>query len=443
MIEIKGRVGWRTFNGEIVVYNCTNHNFVVWNSTASKLWTLIDKKMDIPQLESYLQDNYCISERKSKDDVKTFIIEGKSLGLFESDMQVDHRIAECKESNGDDLVEIEIKAISKLIPFSVTFEATNTCNERCIHCYIEKKGKELTTSQIKEILKSLADEGSLFLTFTGGEFFFRKDAMEILEFASKMHFVIDILSNGVLINSSLSKRISKLPVRRIQVSLYGSNDKTHDYVTRTRNSFANTLKSIENLLSDNVKVEIAFILMNINFNERYEVKKLADALGCNLLMSHILTPKNNGSRKPLNYKINCDQTKEFLSDKSLSSLYYGRKPFEVHELYLKFANIMEAAPCYGGFNFCAISAIGKVLPCNQLLYELGDLNEKPFSEIWNNSEKLKILRKIKIKDLIHCSSCELLRSCARCPGLALLEKDNLLDISPISCEITTIKNNIN
>ena len=93
---------------------------------------------------------------------------------------------------------------------------------------------------------------------------------------------------------------------------------------------------------------------------------------------------------------------------------------------------------YSGFNSCAITPSGKVLPCNQLLYEVGDLNKNSFSEIWHNSPQLQYLRSLTIGKITKCSKCQLLDSCARCPGLAFLEGGDLLGPSPENCRIANL-----
>ncbi|MBM4284566.1 MAG: radical SAM protein [Deltaproteobacteria bacterium] len=95
------------------------------------------------------------------------------------------------------------KAREHLIPLSVHFDLTYRCHQRCIHCYIpeawrrgEGPGPELTTHQIKNILDQLADAGTFFLTFSGGEIFLREDFFEILCYARDLNFSISLMTSG-------------------------------------------------------------------------------------------------------------------------------------------------------------------------------------------------------------------------------------------------------
>ena len=61
-------------------------------------------------------------------------------------------------------------------------ELTERCDNNCIHCYInlpaddmDAKEKELSTSEVKNILEEAASLGCLTIRFTGGEPLLRED----------------------------------------------------------------------------------------------------------------------------------------------------------------------------------------------------------------------------------------------------------------------------
>lgn len=441
-IVINSRVGWRRIGDGVVVFNCENQKIVIWNEVASRLWEMLYKGFDFNALTSWLSCEYSLNLKKARKDVFNFIHEAASMDFigFNNDYvdKVESEISGNSKDGENVLLAIEMEAIKNLIPFAITFETTHTCNERCIHCYMDRNISALSFQEIKRILEKIALEGCLFVSFTGGEFLTRKDSVEIIECASGMNFVIDILSNGTLINQDIAKTFVKHSVRRVQISLYGATKKTHDSITSLPGSFEKTLKGIEYLKKEGIKVEIAFPLMNVNFKERYLVKDLVESMECLLSPSHIITARNNGSKDTFSLRINDRQLLDFLKDKKLSKLYAGRKPFQTHQFYFGFADLNDAAPCYSGFNSCAITPSGKVLPCNQLLYETGDLKMENFSTIWRSSPQFKYLRSLTIRDLPKCSGCELLKFCARCPGLAMLEGGDLLGPSPENCRVTCV-----
>src|SRR3979409_1162075 len=99
------------------------------------------------------------------------------------------------------LAEMNQKALGLGIPMSVHFDITYRCNERCVHCYLDHDDHgEMTTAEIKRVLNELADAGTFFLTFSGGEVLMRRDFFELLEYARSLMFAVRIelkaLSDG-------------------------------------------------------------------------------------------------------------------------------------------------------------------------------------------------------------------------------------------------------
>src|SRR2546425_495497 len=102
------------------------------------------------------------------------------------------------------------------IPLSVHLDLTMRCNERCVHCYrlIERR-PELTTDEVKALLDDLARAGTLYLTFSGGEIFLRKDLFELVEHARRLHFDVRLKSNALLVTPEKAARLRTLGVREV------------------------------------------------------------------------------------------------------------------------------------------------------------------------------------------------------------------------------------
>ena len=72
--------------------------------------------------------------------------------------------------------QLNRKSLALGVPLSVHLDVTYRCNERCEHCYLEHDGEnELTTAEIRDYLRQLADAGVFFLTISGGEPLLRRD----------------------------------------------------------------------------------------------------------------------------------------------------------------------------------------------------------------------------------------------------------------------------
>ena len=140
----------------------------------------------------------------------------------------------------DDLRE---KAIEQKIPIAVHLDLTYRCNLDCIHCYIVKQDRpELSTKEVKNILKQLAEAKTLYLTLSGGEILIREDFFEIISYARKLGFSLRLLTNGVLIDEKTADGIASLYPELVAISLYSANPETHDKITNRYGSFDKTIE---------------------------------------------------------------------------------------------------------------------------------------------------------------------------------------------------------
>jgi radical SAM protein with 4Fe4S-binding SPASM domain len=73
--------------------------------------------------------------------------------------------------------------------------------------------------------------------------------------------------------------------------------------------------------------------------------------------------------------------------------------------------------CLGGISFCFISHVGQVQPCGYLELNCGNVRERPFDQIWAQSEIFKNLRNTD-GYRGKCSRCEFRKVCGGCRARA-------------------------
>src|SRR5439155_26891177 len=112
--------------------------------------------------------------------------------------------------------EMTATALRLGVPISVQLDVTYRCNERCVHCYLDHDDHgEMTTGEIKRVLRELADSGTFFLTFSGGEVLMRRDFFELLEYARQLMFSVRIKTNAVMIGEPQAQRMLELGVDQV------------------------------------------------------------------------------------------------------------------------------------------------------------------------------------------------------------------------------------
>ena len=111
----------------------------------------------------------------------------------------------------------------------VVYNCTGKCSQNCLHCYSKTglAGKELDTSQAKELLKELTVVKCPVVLFSGGEPLERQDIFQLLDFSHSLGLRTVLSTNGCLIDSPTAKKLADAGVNYVGISIDGT-EKTHD-----------------------------------------------------------------------------------------------------------------------------------------------------------------------------------------------------------------------
>src|SRR3989442_1789253 len=333
-----------------------------------------------------------------------------------------------------DLIEwLSQKTEALRIPLSVHVDLTMRCNERCIHCYrVIEQRPELTTDELKALVDDLARAGTLYLTFSGGEIFLRKDLFELIAHARRLHFDLRLKSNALLITPAMAARLRTLGVRQVDISIYSADPAVHDWVTKVPGSLERSLEGAALLRHAGVTVKLNCPLMKQNVGQYKEIRALAERLGVLSGFDPMITAKNDGDTSPVKLRITRKDLMQVLQDPALNPHRGNREACESPSA----RQDLDDLPCGASHNACYISAYGDVMPCVAMPIACGNVRDEPFEEIWLRSPNMLRVRAIRIRDLHTCMACAASQFCTRCPGHALVETGDLRCPSPASCEHT-------
>lgn len=322
------------------------------------------------------------------------------------------------------------KSLAKHLPLNVHFDLTYRCNERCVHCYLDHEDYgEMDTAEVLRVLEELAAAGTLFLTFSGGEIFLRKDFFELLEAARRLHFDLNLKTNGMLVTSERAARLKQLGVAKMQISIYSADGAVHDAITKVPGSFTRSIEAVRRLKQQGLSVKIACSLMKQNVGGHEAVLQLADELGVDCLLDMTITPKMDGNLSLLALRNHDRELLPILQNAKLNPLP------EASACSAGDGDDYDNIPCSAGHNSCYISPYGDVYPCVQMPLPTGNVRETPFTEIWYGSKEMRRVRNVRESSLAVCSGCSIRAYCHRCPGLAYLEDGDLTGPSERACEL--------
>ena len=326
--------------------------------------------------------------------------------------------------------EMSERALQLGVPLSAQLDLTYRCNEQCVHCYLDHDDHgEMTTVEIKHLLTEMAEAGVFILTLSGGEIFLRKDFFEILEHARSLTFCVKLKTNAVLIREAQAARLRDLGVESIQISIYSHRPEVHDAITKVKGSLRRSINAIRFLKSQGLKVIMANVLMTENMHDYHGVRALAEELGAEYTLDPTITPMMDGDRLVLDLNAGEPPCASCFATKcsSATPTNFARCPPPPD------AESLASLPCSAGHTACYISPYGEFYPCVQFPLSCGNVRQQRFIDIWRDSEQLKEVRSIRLKDLSGCSQCAHGSTCTRCPGLAFME-GNMRGPSTADCE---------
>jgi MoaA/NifB/PqqE/SkfB family radical SAM enzyme len=179
-----------------------------------------------------------------------------------------------------------MKQSTKTIPSRLVhldLELTERCNNDCLHCCINlpaddaaARALEMTTAQVKEVLRQAADLGCLQVRFTGGEPLLRPDFEELYLFARRLGLRVILFTNGRLITSRITDMFAQIPpLEMIEITVYGMQQSSYEKVTRKPGSFVQFRRGLNLLLERNIFFVVKSVLLPQNKQEINELEAWA------------------------------------------------------------------------------------------------------------------------------------------------------------------------
>lgn len=329
----------------------------------------------------------------------------------------------------DPYSRIYAKTLNDYICFLIHWDLTYKCNLRCRHCYVteEKVREEVSYLKAKSIIDELKQMGCLHLAFSGGEILLRDDFFAIASYCRKQGFALRLMTNGTLIDESISERIASLYPLTVGMSIYAADKSLHDAITSVIGSFDRTINAVHLLKKKNLRVILKFLLMQDNAKEFRAVKSLAESMGVEFLFDICVVTSDSGSGAPLKYRLNRAQLKDFFISNDIP--LFEREAQE------------EALLCSAGRNNIFITPYLDVYPCIGIKYKIGNLWESSLRDLWH-SAKLNLIRGIRTRDLYKCAQCELRQFCGRCFGIAMAEDGDIFGPSNFDCTVAAVKKEV-
>jgi len=290
----------------------------------------------------------------------------------------------------------------------VIWNLIRRCNLTCKHCYTTSTDinfpNELSTEEIYAVMDDLKAFKVPVLILSGGEPLLHPDIFKISRRAKDIGFYVALSTNGTKISADNIDEIADINYQYIGVSLDGIKD-THDQFRRVKGSFDQALHGIHLCLEKGIKVGLRFTLTQDNHQDFPALLQLMDD---NNIDKFYLSHLNYGGRGNKNRKDDAHfamtrtamdlmfetsynwlkegKDREFVTGNNDADavyfLHWVARHFPDKVEHIK-AKLEQWGGNASGVNVANIDNLGNVHPDTFWWhYELGNVKERPFSEIW-------------------------------------------------------------
>ncbi len=311
---------------------------------------------------------------------------------------------------------------------------TNRCNLACKHCYsyADPNSEDfLSTQIILDTIPELKKAGIKFVIFSGGEPLIRRDIFEISQAMQDAGIITYLSTNGLYINE---KNVDKIieTFNYIGISIDGI-EKVHDDFRGLEGAYRKSLDAIALIQKHGGNAGIRFTLTDETKDSFYSIFELAESIGVNKIYISHLVYSGRGLDN-LAIDITPEQRREFVEfiinrafryyrekrgidvvtgNMEMDAIYFLNK---FSQLYPEKADEMRKRLIEWGGNSAGrrlvnIDWMGNVKPDPFFPFTVGNITQKPFSEIWSGGEILDKLR-VHPRELSgKCSDCKVIDIC--------------------------------
>lgn len=335
-------------------------------------------------------------------------------------------------------------ASKKNTPVTGSIELLPLCNMNCDMCYVrlsrkemEQQGKLRSWKEWLEICQQMKEEGTLFLLLTGGEPLLYPDFRRLYLGLRELGIILTINTNGTLLNEDWAKFFGQYKPRRINITLYGADEKAYCALCHYPGGFEKTIHAIRLLKQQGVDVKISGSLAKNNQNDMDRIIELCEKLEVPVRIDTYMMPAKRERLLPYNKQARLDPVlaarkrihilkKEMGLD--LFEQYVKQKIFEVENI------LPDKGPgktrCLAGKCSFTINWQGMMRPCVVLSEPSVSVFEHGFAKAW----KMTHTAVSKIKTSAVCNSCNLRPICRTCFASALLEEGSYISTPNYMCE---------
>ena len=329
-------------------------------------------------------------------------------------------------------------------PANGSIELLPLCNMNCDMCYVrlsreemEQKGRMRTADEWLEIGRQMQKSGVLFLLLTGGEPLLFPEFKKVYLGLREMGMILTINTNGTLIDEEWAAFFGAHRPRRINITLYGTEEETYRDLCHYPGGFEKTIRAIRLLREHGVDVKVGGSLTKENAKDLDKILDMEERLQVPVRIDTYMMPAERERSAPFDMqaRLNPEDAARArvhaLTREMGPELFpqYVRQSIEQAEREQTEPGAPRPVTCMAGRCSFTINWQGEMRPCVIMTEPAVSVFEVGFEKAWQYivEETDKIFLNSR------CSVCRLRHLCRTCAAAALLEEGSYGSVPEYLC----------
>jgi radical SAM protein with 4Fe4S-binding SPASM domain len=279
------------------------------------------------------------------------------------------------------------------LPVLSEIALTYRCQNKCLFCYAESPARgrdvpEMSTAEVKKIIDRIFDEAHCpTVSFTGGEPTLREDLPELIAYAKGKGMRVNLITNGLrCAEAPYVESLRAAGLDSAQVSLEAPNAEVHDAIVRHPGAFVLTSRAVHVLRAAGIHTHTNTTICGSNRQHLLDlVNYIADELHSEYFSMNVIistgTALHHGEEDVTYSEVGplIELVQQRAQEKGLKLVWYSPIPYCIFNP-VTHGQGSKSCACVDGL--LSVAPDGELLPCSSFERGIGNLLQRPFSELW-------------------------------------------------------------
>ena len=280
---------------------------------------------------------------------------------------------------------LSVERTGRPSPTVITCQITTRCQADCVHCSAARhKGAdrpEMTTEQIKTLIRQSEAAGVVTIVFTGGEPMLRKDIYELVSYVDKDEAVALLFSNGLMLSEENVGKLKDAGLWGICVSIDSPDAAAHDALRHVPGCFEKATNGLRRCKEAGMITAISTYATpeRLHSGQIQQMIKLSEDVGVDELIIFDVVPTGRLLKQDTKFLLNPEDQQELCRIEEEQNSRHT-PPQIITQAHV---NGPTGVGCYAGWCQFYVTAYGDMTPCDFTPLTFGNVLEEGVDAVWD------------------------------------------------------------